>query len=72
MIKLTDELYVAASQISKIAIRPHSEHVTVTLSDGECISVPPDYKKSKFDKQEQLVAEVRAAAYIGKVTKAGD
>lgn len=65
MIKLKDGLYVSAAQISRIETKPHVEYVVGTLADGEKISVPPDYQKSKFDKQEELVAAVRAEA-LGK------
>ena len=65
MIKLKDGLYVSAAQVSRIETKPYVEYVVVTLADGEKISVPPDYQKSKFDKQEELVAAVRAEA-LGK------
>lgn len=60
MIKLTDKVHVAASQISKIVCSDSEPLVRVYLADGDVITVMADYRKSKFDKQEEIVAAVRA------------
>ncbi len=62
MIKLTEKVHVAASQISKIVVSDYDEKVNVYLVDGDAIVVMADYGKSKFDKQEEIVAAVRAEA----------
>jgi len=62
MIKLTEKVHVAANQISKIVVSDYDEKVNVYLVDGDAIVVMADYGKSKFDKQEEIVAAVRAEA----------
>jgi len=62
MIRLTEKIHVAASQISKIVVSDFDAHVKVYLADGNVVTVPADYGKSKFDKQEEIVAAVRAEA----------
>ncbi|PTT98329.1 hypothetical protein DBR45_33735 [Pseudomonas sp. HMWF031] len=62
MIKLTEKVHVAASQISKIVVSDFDALVKVYLADGDVVTVPAEYGKSKFDKQEEIVAAVRAEA----------
>lgn len=62
MIKLTEKVHVAANQISKIVVSDYDAKVNVYLSDGDVIVVMADYGKTKFDKQEEIVAAVRAEA----------
>jgi len=62
MIKLTEKVHVAANHISKIVVSDYDAKVNVYLSDGDVIVVMADYGKSKFDKQEEIVAAVRAEA----------
>jgi len=62
MIKLTEKVHVAASQISKIVVSDYDQKVNVYLADGDVVTVLADYGKSKFDKQEEIVAAVRAEA----------
>lgn len=62
MIKLTEKVYVAANQISKIVVSDYDEKVNAYLVDGDAIVVMADYGKSKFDKQKEIVAAVRAEA----------
>ena len=62
MIKLTEKVYVAASQISKIVVSDYDAKVNVYLADGDVIVVMADYGKTKFDKQEEIVDAVRAEA----------
>lgn len=62
MIKLTEKVHVSASQISKIVVSDYDQNVKVYLADGDVVTVPAEYGKSKFDKQEEIVAAVRAEA----------
>ncbi|PMV85511.1 MULTISPECIES: hypothetical protein [unclassified Pseudomonas] len=62
MIKLTEKVHVAASQISKIVVSDYDAKVNVHLADGDVIVVMADYGKTKFDKQEEIVASVVAEA----------
>ncbi|WP_095169238.1 hypothetical protein [Pseudomonas sp. Irchel 3H3] len=62
MIKLTEKVHVAANQISKIVVSDYDEKVNVYLVDGDAIVVMADCGKSKFDKQAEIVAAVRAEA----------
>jgi len=62
MIKLTEKVHVAATQISKIVVSDYDAKVNVYLADGDVIVVVADYGKTKFDKQEEIVAAVRAEA----------
>ncbi|PYY71220.1 hypothetical protein CRX42_07330 [Pseudomonas jessenii] len=62
MIKLTEKVYVAASHIVKIACSDYDAKVNVHLADGEVIVVMAEYGKTKWDKQEEIVAAVRAEA----------
>ena len=62
MIKLTEKVHVAASQVSKIVVSDFDAQVKVYLADGDVVTVLADYGKSKLDKQEEIVAAVRAEA----------
>lgn len=62
MIKLTEKLYVAEFHIVKVAVSDYDEKVNVYLADGDVVVVMADYGKSKFDKQEEIVAALRAEA----------
>jgi len=62
MIRLTEKVYVAASQIAKIVVSNYDAKVNVYLVDGDAIVVMADRGKTKFDKQEEIVAVIRAEA----------
>ncbi len=60
MIKLKEGLYVAARHIVLLEVIGSYEQVLVHLESGERITVDADYKKSKYDKLDELAAAVKA------------
>ncbi|QLG90941.1 hypothetical protein HZF02_02775 [Pseudomonas yamanorum] len=62
MIKLTEKVHVATSHVVKVVVSDYDAKVNVYLADGDVIVVMAEYGKSKFDKQEEIVAALRAEA----------
>ena len=61
MIKLTDSLYVAASQIIEVYVNPYSPGLTVVTKDEVRHHYPTEYGESQHAALDRLVAEINAA-----------
>lgn len=65
MIKLKDDLYVAADQVSEISVVEGRDWLNVRMKDGRVHGVPCDYGKSSWDTCRRLVKLVEAALTDG-------
>lgn len=59
LIKLTDDKFVSASDISSVFIQ--GEYVYVKTTDGEIVYVPGGYGESRFKTLERISAQVNDA-----------
>lgn len=55
MIKLKDELYVAADQVSEVSVGTYRDGLNVRMKDGRVHSVPCDYGQSAWSTCDRLV-----------------
>lgn len=62
MIRLTDEITVAADQIAEIEIMSHRDYLNVSLNSGRIVSVYADYNKSIWQTRDRLITEINAAS----------
>lgn len=65
MIKLTDNLYVAADQVAEISIVENHDWLHVRMKDGRVHGVGCDYGKSAWATLDRLVRLVEAAQSDG-------
>jgi len=61
MIKLTDSLYVAASQITEVYVNPFGNGITVVTKDEVRHHYDPQYGEQEYAALARLVAEINAA-----------